>query len=205
MNYKQIDLGGDIVIIPVPNNYSDCIELINSDYYRIKGQRASIIKLWFATFRNHSFRYNFWLRLCAYKGLFYPFCKWMLHRIYLKYGIDISPKTLIGYGLFIGHGFGTIINPSAIIGNNVNLSQFSTIGSNEGQAALIGNNVYIGPGVCIVERITIGSDVCIGAGAVVTKDVPKGMTAVGVPAKIIGENRHSNYILNAWHCKNCGI
>lgn len=73
---------------------------------------------------------------------------------------------------FLSHGFGTIVNPTTIIGNNVNLSQYSTIGSNEGKAAIIGNNVYIGPGVYIVEHVKIGSNVCIGAGAVVTKDIP---------------------------------
>lgn len=36
-----------------------------------------------------------------------------------------------------------VINGTAIIGNNVNISQCSTIGSNSGHAAWIGNNVYI--------------------------------------------------------------
>lgn len=196
MEFRKFYIGSEIIKIPIPQNYKDCINLINSDYYRIKGKNASLIKLWIATFRNHSFRYNFWLRFSAYKGILYPFCKWMLHRISLKYGIDIPSKTLIGYGFFLSHGFGTIVNPTTIIGNNVNLSQYSTIGSNEGKAAIIGNNVYIGPGVYIVEHVKIGSNVCIGAGAVVTKDIPNGKTAAGVPAKVIGENRHANYILN---------
>ena len=44
----------------------------------------------------------------------------------------------------------------------------------------------------------IGSNVCIGAGAVVTKDIPSGMTVAGVPAKVIGNNRHDGYIVNRW-------
>lgn len=83
----------------------------------------------------------------------------------------------------------------------MNLSQFTTIGSNEGKAAVIGDNVYIGPGVCIVEDVKIGSNVCIGAGAVVTKDIPSGSTAAGVPAKVIGVNKHEDYILNKWICQ----
>ena len=122
----------------------------------------------------------------------------MLHRITLKYGIDIPSKTLIGYGFYLSHGFGTIVNPTAIIGNNVNLSQYSTIGSNEGKAAIIGNNVYVGPGVYIVEHVKIGSNVCIGAGAVVTKDIPNGITVAGIPAKNIGINKHMKYIINPW-------
>lgn len=162
------------------------------------GKNVTFLQLWMATWRNHSFRYNFWLRLSAHKGIFYLFCKWMLHRCAIKYGLDIPSSTLIGYGLYIGHGYGTIVNPTAIIGNNVNLSQFTTIGSNEGQAAIIGDNVYIGPSVCIVEHVIIGSDSCIGAGAVVTKDIPSGSTAAGVPAKVIGVNKHKDYIRNKW-------
>jgi hypothetical protein len=38
----------------------------------------------------------------------------------------------------------------------------------------------------ILDGITIGDDVTIGAGAVVTKDVPDGVTVLGVPARPIG-------------------
>ena len=203
MKFKRILLMADeVIVIPLPENYKDCITLLKSDYFRIRGEeKCNILQLWVATFRNHCFRYNFWLRLSAHKGALYPFCKWMLHRCSIKYGLEISSSTVIGYGLYIGHGYGTIVNPTAIIGNNVNLSQFSTIGSNEGQAAIIGNNVYIGPNVCIVENVRIGSNICIGAGAVVTKDIPSGRTAVGVPAKVIGVNKHEDYIRNKWICQ----
>jgi len=103
----------------------------------------------------------------------------------------------IGFGLYIGHGFGTIINPTAVIGNNVNLSQFTTIGSNHGKAAVIGNNTYIGPSVCIVEDVTIGSNCTIGAGAVVTHNIPPNSTAAGVPARIISHKVHP-YVNNRW-------
>lgn len=199
MKYKKIITKNEILFVPIACSYKDCLELICSDYHRLKGNRTSFLRMWIATFRNHTFRYNFWLRLSSYRGgIMYIFCKWMLHRCSLKYGLEIPSSTIIGYGLYIGHGYGTIVNPTAIIGNNVNLSQFTTIGSNQGKAAIICNNVYIGPGVSIVEDVTIYSDTCIGAGAVVTKDIPYGKTAVGVPAKIIGANRHTNYICNKW-------
>ena len=198
MNFKQVKNGEEILLIPVPCSYHDCIELARSDYYRYTGKIVSFWRLWLATFRNPCFKFSFWLRLSAYPGCFYRFCRLMQYRYARKYGLQIPPKTAIGYGLYIGHGFGTIVNPTAVIGNNVNLSQFTTIGSNHGQAAVIGNNVYVGPSVCLVEAVHIGSDVSIGAGAVVTKDIPQGMTAAGVPARVIGVNKHGNYIGRRW-------
>lgn len=101
---------------------------------------------------------------------------------------------LIGYGLYIGHHCGTIVSPHAIIGNNVNLSHFTTIGEVRGKAAVIGDNTYIGPSVCIVGQVNIGKKCTIGAGAVVTHDIPSGSTAAGVPAKVISTKEQSGYI-----------
>lgn len=49
----------------------------------------------------------------------------------------------------------------------------------------IGNNVFIGNNVILLPNVTIGDNVVIGAGAVVTKDVPSGHVAAGIPAKIL--------------------
>ena len=48
-----------------------------------------------------------------------------------------------------------------------------------------GDNVFIGAGAKVIGGVKIGSDVKIGANAVVTKDLPDGATAVGIPAKVI--------------------
>lgn len=42
MDFKKIEIYDDTIIIPIPQNYKDCINLINSDYYRIKGKNASL-------------------------------------------------------------------------------------------------------------------------------------------------------------------
>lgn len=55
----------------------------------------------------------------------------------------------------IGHGGPVVINPTAVIGNNCNLSQFVTIGAIDGNAAEIGDNVYIGPNCCLIELVTM--------------------------------------------------
>ncbi|HEU4776177.1 MAG TPA: acyltransferase [Telluria sp.] len=49
----------------------------------------------------------------------------------------------------------------------------------------IGNNVYIGINCTILPGVTIGDNVIIGAGAVVTRDIPSGSVAAGIPARVI--------------------
>ena len=48
----------------------------------------------------------------------------------------------------------------------------------------IGDRVWIGANVTILGGVIIGDDAVIGAGSVVTKDVPAGMLAYGVPCRI---------------------
>ena len=49
----------------------------------------------------------------------------------------------------------------------------------------IGNNCWFGAGVTVCPGVTIGDDCVIGAGAVVTRDIPAGSFAAGVPAWVI--------------------
>ncbi|EPZ2368694.1 acyltransferase [Escherichia coli] len=51
----------------------------------------------------------------------------------------------------------------------------------------IGDDCWIGNNVIILDGVTIGNGVVLGAGAVVTKDIPSNMVAVGNPARIIKE------------------
>lgn len=54
-------------------------------------------------------------------------------------------------------------------------------------AVSIGKNVWIGRNVCVMPGVTIGEGTVIGANAVVTKNIPAGVIAAGVPAKVIDE------------------
>ena len=78
--------------------------------------------------------------------------------------------------------------------NNVNISKFLNIGTNENTPAIIGDNVYIGPHVCIVENVHIGNNSTIGAGAVITRDIPENATVAGVPAKVLNYDNPGRYV-----------
>jgi maltose O-acetyltransferase len=52
-----------------------------------------------------------------------------------------------------------------------------------GRPIVIGANVWIGGGAIILPGVTVGDDAIVGAGAVVTRDVRRGATVVGNPAR----------------------
>lgn len=178
----------------------ELFKLICSDYYRYTGKQGGVKDVIFYLLfkRNHRFNYSFWLRLASRKNVMFPLAVLMHRHLTIKYGIQIPSATRIGYGFYIGHGISIVINGKTIIGNNVNISQFLSIGSNKGTPAVIGDNVYIGPNVCIVENVHIGNNTIIAAGAVVVKDVPENTTVAGCPAKVIGENKHPEYVHNRY-------
>jgi acetyltransferase-like isoleucine patch superfamily enzyme len=49
----------------------------------------------------------------------------------------------------------------------------------------LGENVWLGTGVKVLDGVRIGRDVVVGAGAVVTTDLPEGVIAAGVPARVV--------------------
>ena len=172
-------------------------DYVRSDLKRYYG-KTDLLTFLKGYLLNRTFRFQYAFRMCQTKGLskYWGLLLWRLNRT--KKTIQIPRNTKIGYGLYIGHGGPVVVHPTTVIGNNCNLSQFVTIGSNEEQAAKIGNNVYIGPSVCIVEDVKIGNNVTIGAGSVVTKDIPDNATAVGNYAKVIGYKDPGRYIKNKW-------
>lgn len=90
----------------------------------------------------------------------------------------------IGGGLFIQHGFATMIAAKSI-GENCWINQQVTIGYNSRGCPTIGNNVMITCGAKVLGDISVGDGAVIGANAVVVKDVEPGAVMGGVPAKVI--------------------
>ena len=141
-------------------------KFIKSDLYRYAGNVS--LKSFFYCYRKEAgFRFSVAFRLINSRGgaKLLGIILWIFRN---KQLIQIARTTQIGYGLYISHGGPVVINPSTIIGDNCNLSQFVTIGSNE------------------------------GAGSVVTKDLPDNSTCAGNYAKVLNYNNPSRYIQNKY-------
>ena len=124
-----------------------------------------------------------------------------LRRLKVKYGFDISYRTQIGAGLYIGHFGNIVIHGDTIIGENCNISQGITIGvSNYGKkkgVPTIGNRVFIGPNAGVFGNISIGNNVTIGANSVVTEDIADGKTVLPSKVTILDKDLSQHYIHNS--------
>lgn len=114
--------------------------------------------------------------LFLFQRIFYP-----LIRIYS--GLEISPRTQIGPGLYVAHFGPTIFHPDTIAGSHLTVLQDVTIGGTTEGVPHLGNHVSISTGARVLGAISLGDNVVVGAGAVVVNNVPSGCTVVGIPAK----------------------
>lgn len=80
----------------------------------------------------------------------------------------------------IGHGV-AIARDVAIMDSD----QHSIAGASTKAPVVIGDHVWIGARAIILKGVTIGSGAVIAAGAVVSRDIPPGMLAAGIPARPI--------------------
>lgn len=111
-------------------------------------------------------------------------------------GIEIHPGARIGKDFFIDHGMGVVVGETAEIGDGVTLYHDVTLGGvapsvdsesqrNRKRHPTLGDGVIVGSGAQILGPITVGDYARVGANAVVTKDVPRCATIVGIPGRAI--------------------
>lgn len=111
-------------------------------------------------------------------------------------GIEIHPAAAIGRRFFIDHGMGVVIGETSEIGDGVTLYHGVTLGGvapsvdshnqrNTKRHPTLEDGVIVGSGAQVLGPITVGRNARIGANAVVTKDVPSGVTVVGIPARAV--------------------
>ena len=79
------------------------------------------------------------------------------------------------------------VNLGCTIGHDVIVGEFSTLapGVHVSGGVCIGPRVKLGTGAIVLPGVSIGAGTTVGAGAVVTKDLPSNVVAIGVPAKIV--------------------
>ncbi|MDX1483375.1 MAG: serine O-acetyltransferase [Alphaproteobacteria bacterium] len=104
-------------------------------------------------------------------------------------GIEIHPGAEIGRRLFIDHGMGVVVGETASLGDDVTLYQGVTLGGTSlaggKRHPTLENGVVVGAGAQVLGPLTVGAGARIGANAVVLKDVPPGVTMVGIPARMV--------------------
>lgn len=100
-------------------------------------------------------------------------------------GVMIFPNAVVSTHSFIGDH--AIINSGSTISHDTQVNRYGTIGPGVHVAGnvLLGEGCYLGIGSSVIDHVSIGEWSMIGAGAVVTRDVPGNVTAIGVPAKVI--------------------
>lgn len=113
-----------------------------------------------------------------------------------KYAM-ISPRVDLGNGVCVMAG--AVLNVNTVIGDNCIINTRSSIdhdcsigrsshiapGVTLSGSVRAGEGVLIGTGASVIHGITIGDWACIGSGATVVKDIPAGVLAHGVPARIV--------------------
>jgi serine O-acetyltransferase len=108
-------------------------------------------------------------------------------------GIEIHPAARIGHRVFIDHGFGVVIGETAEVGNDCTIYQGVTLGGvslgrGTKRHPTLEAGVVVGAGAKVLGSFTVGAGARIGSNSVVTKTVPPGATAVGIPARIISDD-----------------
>ena len=89
---------------------------------------------------------------------YYYYLRYNFDRLALLLGYEI-PFNVCGEGLCLRHMGNIIINPFSKIGKNCRIYSCVNIGSENKNAPIVGNNVYIGPGVKLIGEIEIADGI----------------------------------------------
>ena len=105
-------------------------------------------------------------------------------RALLGIGVAIMPGAIVNVDSVVEDG--AIINTAAQLDHDCRIGACAHIGPGSSLAGnvTIGEGAFLGVGTRVIPRRTVGAWSTVGAGAVVVRDIPAQVTAVGVPARV---------------------
>jgi serine O-acetyltransferase len=137
-------------------------------------------------------RFGVWRMGIACRWLRTPFSlvyTMLFRRVRNHYGIELPYTVKLGRRVVVEHQGNIVVHGNCQIGDDSIIRQGTTLGirymDRLTDAPKLGKRVNVGAGAKLFGAIMIGDDTNIGANAVVLCDVPDGMTAVGIPAKVL--------------------
>ncbi|AIZ45744.1 hypothetical protein QR90_12685 [Deinococcus radiopugnans] len=112
---------------------------------------------------------------------------WVGNRVDLGEGSIICAGAMITTDIRLDKG--VIININCTVGHDTHLHDYVTVapGTTISGNVVVGEGTDLGTNSAIIQGMTLGEWSILGAGAVVSKDLPANVTAVGIPAKVIKE------------------
>ncbi|WP_460751332.1 sugar O-acetyltransferase [Nocardiopsis oceani] len=116
-------------------------------------------------------------------------------RVDLGYRITLGPRSFVNFNAVMLDVAPITIGADVLIGPNVQLltpthpidPELRRAKWEAAEPITIGDNVWLGGGVIVCPGVSIGENTVVGAGAVVSKDLPANVVAVGNPAKVVKE------------------
>ncbi|MCD7099311.1 acyltransferase [Stenotrophomonas sp. MMGLT7] len=109
-------------------------------------------------------------------------------RLVIGTGAYIGPNAVIGVGGPISIGENCQIGAGLALAAEQHVlgeDGSFTSGTVTREGISIGARCWLGNNVTILDGVVLGEDCVVGAGAVVTKSLPAGSVAVGVPARVV--------------------
>jgi len=114
---------------------------------------------------------------------------------------DYGYQTHVGSGTFANFGLVALDVATITIGDDVQIGPYVQLLTathplepeprrtkwESAEPIAIADNVWLGGGAIVCPGVSIGQNTVVGAGAVVTRDLPGGVVAAGVPAHVIRE------------------